>query len=116
MCSSDLTPDSAVRLIRQSDEIAGPTPIALDRSKIRAGMDTYCIEVPTFPGQMIDLKYRYNDRSPRVAYDFVKLDRSGRACLSPPADVPWGTIDLLGIRRSGTYPWASVFARLEVLP
>jgi len=84
--------------------------------RLRPGEDSYCLEIPILAGHLIDLKYRYNERFPRVAYEFTRLNQAGQSCLSIPANVPWGTIDVIGARRSGTSEWASVEAQVELLP
>src|SRR5437879_463914 len=82
-----------------------PSTVAfhLTAGRVYAGRDSYCLNVPQFPGQMIDVKYHYNQRPASVAYSFARLDRNGTACINVPASVPWGKVKVVGVRPSGSW-------------
>jgi hypothetical protein len=110
------TPSASLTALRPSGMLAKPVPMRLDPTRVRPGEDSYCLEIPALSGQLIDVKYRYNQRFPRIAYEFTRLNRDGKACLSPAANVPWGTFDVVAARPSGSLEWASVQGQLQVLP
>jgi hypothetical protein len=83
---------------------------------VYAGRDSYCLSVPYFAGQTIDVKYHYNQRPASIAYSFVHLDAQGNACLKVGASVPWGDVKVVGVRQSGSRGWYSTSAEIEVLP
>ena len=95
-----------------------PSTVAfhLTAGRVYAGRDSYCLNVPQFPGQMIDVKYHYNQRPASVAYSFARLDRNGTACINVPASVPWGKVKVVGVRPSGSWRWYNADAEIEVLP
>ncbi len=95
---------------------AAPFKLRLEPSRVRPGADSYSLEVPELGGQLIDLKYRFNQRAPRVAFGFVQLDGQGRARIAVPASIPWGTVDVVAVRRAGSLDWHPVQASIEVLP
>ena len=85
-------------------------------NRVYAGRDSYCLSVPYFAGQTIDLKYHYNQRPASVAYSFTQLDANGDACLSVDAAVPWGNVRVVGVRPSGSRRWYQTSAEIDVLP
>jgi hypothetical protein len=88
----------------------------LTTKRVRAGVDSFCVEVPFFAGESIDVKYQYNERPASIAYSFVQLDDKGRGCINVDAAVPWGDIQVVGVRSSGSLRWHSTNAEIEVLP
>lgn len=104
----------SARLARNGQHASLRLKIAPER--VQAGSDSYCLELPQLAGRPIDLKYRFNQRSMRVAYRFAQLDQQGRACIPVPASIPWGTVDVVGVRPAGSLAWSSVQARVVVLP
>ena len=95
-----------------------PSTVAfhLTAARVYAGRDSYCLNVPQFPGQAIDVKYHYNQRPASVAYSFARLDRNGTACIDVAASVPWGRVKVVGVRPSGSWRWYNADAEIEVLP
>ena len=87
----------------------------LTAARVYAG-DSYCLNVPRFAGQTIDVKYHYNQRPASVAYSFAHLNSKGTACVDVAASVPWGKVDVVGVRPSGSLRWSSASAEIEVLP
>jgi hypothetical protein len=76
---------------------------------------SYTSTVPALAGRTIDLRYRYNDHLPAVAYEFTQLSAVGAASIFTPRDIPWGTVEIIGVRPSGAAEWSAVRVRVEVL-
>jgi hypothetical protein len=97
---------------------AAPSAVhfGLTADRVYAGSDSYCLSVPQFAGQTIDVKYEYNQRPASVAYSFARLNSLGTACIYVSASVPWGRVNVVGVRPSGSWRWYNAHAEIEVLP
>ncbi len=89
--------------------------LRLEPAEVHAGRDSYRVFAPQLSGQSIDVRFRYNERSPRVIYRFAQLDDKGTATIPVPAGVPWGAVQVIGVRPSGLGPWSPVNASIQVV-
>jgi len=93
-----------------------PVEFRFDPPRVRPGAESYCVRSPRLARQKIDVKYQFNQRTPRVAYNFAQLDELGNACFSVPISIPWGTVDVLAVRPTGLGFWRPTKARITLSP
>ncbi|GEM_PF-5182850 len=93
-----------------------PTSVSVSVTPDRVHPGTsYTVTIPALAGRTIDLRYRYNDHLPEVAYEFTKLAADGTAKILTPPDTPWGDVEIIGVRPSGAGDWSPVRVKVEVL-
>jgi hypothetical protein len=100
----------------RDSEILPAVAFQLTPDRVYAGRDSYCLSAPYFSGQTIDVKFHYNERPASVAYSFASLDARGNACMNVAASVPWGKVEVVGVRPSGSRRWYKTTAEIDVLP